>query len=448
MFNKLYEYSLNKTNTIAIETTNYAITYGQLYKLICRNRRHLMNKGVFKKTVVYKVKNQAAFICNMLSLLSAECWVVPVPPDVNPRFPSALQNAILIDSDFFIESNENDESDEGLLEANDQLCGIYHMTSGSTGYVKFCKRSLRALMLEGFAYQKLFSLNESRILSMAPIYHSFALGAAAFSSLVSGSQLKLVEKFIPRKMVSIITTWNANIVIGVPLMIDAIARVSIDTTVSFPSLKAILSGTGNVTKEVQDLVKRRFGIHVSVNYGSTETGGILSRLSEEPHDSIGKEMSGVEIKIIHKEGRESKINEDGEAYVKSPYMMSEYAYEKNPFIDGYFPMGDILKKDESGYYYIIGRIKNFIDIGGRKVNPLIIQEKILEYPGTKDCVVSKGIRKNGSIFIQAIVEGESINVDDIRRYLSLTLDPYQIPSSIKVVNKLKRNTVGKYIKNE
>lgn len=445
MFSELYRYALDKTYEVAIETDNYLITYGQLYKLVYNNRKHLLSKGIYKKTVIYKVGKQVDFICNMLSLLAAQCWVIPVPPDVTPKFPEELKNTITIDSDFFTKC---DEDIVELLIVDNDMCGIYHMTSGSTGDVKYCKRSLKSLMLEGRAYHHLFSLNGNRILSMAPIYHSFALGSAAFSSLVSACRLRLVERFVPRKIVSVIANWNANIVIGVPVMIDAIARVGIDDNMCFSSLTTILSGTGNVTGEVRDLVKKRFGIGVAVNYGSTETGGLLTRLSEEPTASIGKEMMGVEIRILNQDGSEARVNEPGEAYVKSPYMMSEYVFNGNPFVEGYFPMGDILKKDEQGYYYIVGRIKNIIDVGGKKVNPLVVQEKILEYPGVKDCVVIKGVRKNGNSFVHAIVEGERLSIEDIRRYLALNLDSYQIPSSIELVDKLMRNTIGKYVKTD
>ena len=441
-FNKLYDYACISPNVVAIEDDEQKITYGQLFNLICNNRKHLMENGICKCVIAYEVTKQVDFILDILSLFAAECWVIPIPSDVKFNVSSIDHKIKRINNNSFIRDKRINTD---VFEINENLSGIYHMTSGSTGAIKLCKRSLASLVAEGEAYKELLSLNNKRIFSIAPVYHSFALGAAAFASLVAASSLRIIDQFIPRKAVSIIANWKANIVIGVPVMINAIALVSISQIYHFSCLSLILSGTGNVTKDMCELIKKRFGVGVSVNYGSTETGGLISRLEDEPYESIGKEMSGVKIKIVKKDGSLAKEDEPGEAYVKCPYMMTEYIDDDTAFCDGYFPMGDIMKKDINGYYYVVGRIKNIINIGGKKVNPMVVQKTILSYPSVMDCIVKKGIRKSGHEYIHALVVGNELDQDSIREYLSVHLNQYQMPSVIEFVSKIERNAVGKHI---
>lgn len=442
LFNHLEKCSNTFPYKIVLEDDNHKITYKQLYSFIGNNRRLLLKNGINKCIIAYKITTQFDFIIDFLSLLAIECWVIPISPDTL-YYEETIKNEIkIVDHTFFL---RNDNFINETFQVNEETCGIYHMTSGTTSSMKLCERTLSSLVLEGLAYKELMNLNKNRIFSMAPIYHSFALGSALFASLVSSSCLKIIEKFSSRKAINIISQWKANNVIGVPVMINSIANVRLKNELKFPYLLLLLSGTGNVTKTTVDLIKKRFGIDVSINYGSTETGGLISRIGNEPHDSIGKEMLGVQIKLINKDGLLAKYDEPGEAYVRCQYMMNRYVNTKNVFIDGYFPTGDILKKDINGYYYFIGRTKNIINIGGKKVYPTMVQNEILSFPNITDCVVKKEVRKNGDELIHALVVGKEIKETKLRKYLSSRLSQYQIPTIIEFVDQIQRNDVGKYI---
>ena len=450
MFELLNEYARLTPDTVALIDDARSISYSHLWKLIKANRCYLLEKGFQNQTVAYKIGSQIKFAIDFLCLVASGCWVIPVSSDVSEETYQNLMTAhgisLEIDSSFLPDDYSNQSY--APFDQDENHCGIYHLTSGTTGEPKLCVRSLSALTKEGISFKYLLSLQGSKIASLSPIYHSYALGAAYMAALASGSKVYLMDKFIPRKAVDIIGTWRANIVIAVPVMIKAIATVSLLKEYDFSNLLVALVGAGNVPAEIKTAFKKRFGIFLSANYGSTETGGLVSRLTECPAESIGKEMEGTQLKIVCQDGSEAKLGEEGEAHVKCKYMMSTYLGDGVEVFDkdGFFPMGDVMTKDADGFYYIKGRIKNLINIGGKKVNPKEVEDILLRYPGICDCIVCKAMRTSDQEIVKAIIAGEGLDERNIRAYLRSELADYKIPSLIEFVDSIERNALGKFVK--
>ncbi len=450
LFELLNKYVHEDSEHIVFTDITRSITNGQLWQFIHNNRKYLLEKGFHNQVVAYRIGSQIKFAMDFLSLMAAGCWVIPISSDVSEETYDKLMEKykIFLTIDSYFLPEDYCGSTYKLFNQDEENCGIYHLTSGSTGEPKLCIRSLRALKEEGISYQRLFSLQSLKIVSLAPIYHSFSFGAAYMTALVSDSSIYLFDKFIPRRVVDVIGKWKANVVIAVPVMIKAVATVSLLEKYDFSKLSIVLVGTGMVPEEIRKIFKKRFGVYVSSNYGSTETGGIISRLTEEPAESIGKEMLGVEIKIIRKDGSEAEIGEEGEAYVKCKYMMDTYLGDetKSSYKDKFLPMGDLMIKDYQGLYYITGRIKNIINIGGKKVNPKEVEGVLLRYSGIKDCIVCKAIRTNNREIVKAVIVGEGLSKESIRKYLKKNLAEYKIPSLIEFVDSIERNELGKIVK--
>ena len=450
LFDLINEYARTTPDGVAFVDDTRSVSYGRLWQLISANRSFLIEKGFGEQVVAYRVESQIKFAIDFLCLTATGCWVIPISSDVSvdtyKKLVATHGIPLEIDSSFL--PDECLGQLYGSFEQDERNCGIYHLTSGSTGEPKLCVRTLTSLKDEGIAYQHLLSLQTSKIASLSPIYHSFALGSAYMAALVSGSSVYLLDKFIPRRAVDIIGAWQANIIIAVPVMIKAITTVSLLKEYDFLNLSVVLVGTGNVPAETKAAFKERFGAFISSNYGSTETGGFISRLTEEPAESIGKEMEGTELKIIRQDDSEAAVGEEGEVHVKCKYMMSFYLDDESETFDkdGFFPMGDIMSKDANGFYYIKGRIKNFINIGGKKVNPKEVEDVLLCYPGIRDCMVCRAIRTNDQEIVKAIIAGESLDEYSIRTYLRKELADYKIPSLIEFVDIIKRNEIGKFVR--
>lgn len=451
LFEKIKMYS--QKQLIALADENRTVSYQELYQRLVFNQKILRENGFRKNDIVLlKVDNQFEFVFSFLSLLTIPCWVIPIPVDMTQkeyeRILSITQGKVFEHS--LYECMEEYEILDKELEFPDtEAGGIYHMTSGSTSAPKLCVRTIHSLSVEGAAFQKLYSVGKNeRILSAAPLYHSYALGAALMASMISGSTLYIINRFIPRQLLRIIDTKKITILLMVPVMAKALANTNSKIAYSMKTVRIALVGSGLVTREMTDKIMKKYGVQLYANYGSTETGGIISRITDEPVGSVGKPMEGVLVKIYDEEKKEVAPGETGQLWIKSPYMMKYYLYQQENNFDeqGYYCSGDLAKKDQDDFIYIVGRIKQLINVGGKKVNPREVEDVIMEYPGVEDCAVM-GVRKSdGGESVKSLIVGKGIKNTDIYKHCLEKLSRYKCPVLIEFVDKIPRNNMGKIVK--
>lgn len=451
LFEKIKEYSEKELFALANESTK--ITYKELYKKLAENQALLRMNGFCENdTVVLKITNQVHYVIVFLSLLSIPCWVVPVPSNI---MPGELEN-VLADTDGKLFDDSTYSSFEScggtpadLQMPNPEMGGIYHLTSGSTGKSKLCVRTVKHLSIEGECFRREFGLEASEsIISASPVYHSFALGAALMTAFMSGCLLYVVDNFAPRQILRMIHNNKINILIMVPAMARALCNTYTKQNYSLESVRIALVGAGPVTKDLYETIKDKFGITLFSNYGSTETGGIISRLVPMPYKSIGKPMKGVKVKLCDSSHNVVGTGEEGEVWVKGTYMMQGYLGEEKSIYDedGFFNMGDLAYMDEGGFLYITGRTKLLINIGGKKVNPYEVEKTILKHPAVEECAVTGFVKENGEECVKATIVASVVTEEQIYDFCSKYLNKHQCPTVIEFAEKLPRNSLGKILR--
>jgi fatty-acyl-CoA synthase len=130
-------------------------------------------------------------------------------------------------------------------------------------------------------------------------------------------------------------------------------------------------------------------------YGSTEAGLVTLLRPEDQFKklgSIGKEIFGTDrIKILDEEGNEVPNGEVGELYSRTPSIFKEYWKDpdktKAVFQGEWFSAGDMCKKDEDGYYYLVDRKANMIITGGENVYPSEVENCVGAHKAVKDVAV-------------------------------------------------------------
>ena len=137
------------------------------------------------------------------------------------------------------------------------------------------------------------------------------------------------------------------------------------------------------------------GVQLYEAYGSTEAGMVTVLKPEYQMSklgSIGFECIGTDIlRILDIEGNEVPFGEIGELYSRGPMLFDEYyklpEQTAESFKDGFFSAGDMARKDEDGFYYLVDRKKNMIITGGENVYPSEVEEVIGSLDGVFDCAV-------------------------------------------------------------
>jgi acyl-CoA synthetase (AMP-forming)/AMP-acid ligase II len=130
-------------------------------------------------------------------------------------------------------------------------------------------------------------------------------------------------------------------------------------------------------------------------YGTTE-GGLVTLLRPEYKfeklGSIGTEIFGTDrIRILDEEGNEVPDGEVGELFYRTPMLFKEYLKEpektQEAFRGGWSSAGDMVKRDEDGFYTLVDRKANMIITGGENVYPSEVESAVGAHEAIRDIAV-------------------------------------------------------------
>ena len=323
---------------------------------------------------------------------------------------------------------------EGFKDKFDIDSGFVLSSSGTTGDPKSVLYSF-----DGFLNKfKNVGYNPVKTIMIMGLDHIG--GMDVYFSVISRGGLPIFPiKNDPDSICEIIENEKIEFISLTPTYLNTILMRELYNKYNLSSLKTINFGAEPMT---QSLLKRLQNVFPKANfkqtYGTTETGTLeVERHPENP----------LLIKI-----KDSKIIEN-KLYVKSKSGMIKYLNKESPFIDGYFPTGDVVELHDD-YLKIIGRESEIVNIGGYKVIPSEVEEILLGLSFVKD--VSVYSEKNtilGNILIADIVWDSSEKLDSfekiqlIKNYLKdLKINKHKIPSKIKIVEELKLSNRMKKIR--
>ena len=442
LWDYLYKYA--QTASICLINEGQYYTYKDMVQLIRKIHISFYKKGIKNgdKVILYYV-DQFDFVVLFLALITYGCWIIPISMDDSADVIKEETDGDIVEILCRLDDIDLDDSFGEYIQFGSNG-GIYHRTSGSTGNPKYAVRTEGALIAEGIGYREMFSLKEGeRILSIAPLYHSFALGSALITSIITGSAIVTFRKLNFHKISKLIVSEEVSVLCAVPALIRLLVRTSKAEQKNF--LKYAIVGAGNIDSETDNLFKSIYGIHCSCNYGSTELGGVISRISDKPVGAIGKVHPGVQYKLIQENAYNLK---EGELYIKSKGMMSGYLKDKNTFdAEGFFATGDIVRRDDNDFFYIIGRKKLIANIGGEKVNLLEIEKALCTLDEIKDCAAAFRKKENGEEeIIVFIVSDNEVSEKDIRKICQKEVGKNALPRRICRVDSIPKNSFGKVLR--
>ncbi len=221
---------------------------------------------------------------------------------------------------------------------------------------------------------------------------------------------------------------------------------------NFSSLKLALVGGDKVTKELCDSFFAITKLSLTAGFGMTESACILLNLSKEhsKEGSLGQPIYGVEAKIIDNHGNKVPNNVIGQLVIKREALMTGYwnfpEETAKALHNGWLYTGDLAIKDDEGFYWFKGRIKNIIVCDAENISPIEVEEAICQHPAVQAAGVT-GIddEKLGQI-VKAFVELKPethLTAESLKVFLKDLLSPYKIPREIVFVTQLPRTLTGK-----
>ncbi|MBN2490845.1 MAG: AMP-binding protein [Planctomycetes bacterium] len=200
------------------------------------------------------------------------------------------------------------------------------------------------------------------------------------------------------------------------------------------------------------------GVRLFEGYGSTEAGIVTTLLPENQltrPGSIGKESAGTDfVRLLDEDGNDVPPGAIGELYSRGPMMFDEYykmpEATAHGFRGDYFSAGDMARRDEDGYFYLVDRKHNMIITGGEHVYPSEVENVIARHPAVFDVAVIGVPHPKWTEAVNAVVilkEGAAAGAEEIIAFCRGELAAFKCPKSVAFVtaDDMPRTASGKIL---
>jgi long-chain acyl-CoA synthetase len=341
--------------------------------------------------------------------------------------------------------------------ADDTVLILY--TSGTTGKPKGAELTQDNMARNAEVSGRLFTVGpDDVIFGGLPLFHSFGQTCGLNTAVRAGACLTLLPRFDARSALEVLQRDRVTIMEGVPTMYVALLqspdRAGFDTS----RLRLCVSGGAALPVEVLRGFEEVFGCMILEGYGLSETSPVASFNHpdrERKAGSIGTPIEGVRFRLVDDQWDDVPAGEVGEIAIQGHNVMKGYwnrpEATEEAIRDGWFRTGDVARRDDDGYYFIVDRKKDLIIRGGFNVYPREIEEVLYEHPAVGECAVigiphpTHGEEVAAAV---ALAPGRTATPDELREYVKQRVAAYKYPRVVWLVDALPKGPTGKILKRE
>ncbi len=356
------------------------------------------------------------------------------------------------------DSVETDEDDTAVI--------LY--TSGTTGQPKGAELRHRNMRDNARSGEELFGAGTTEkpdtYLCVLPLFHSFGQTVVQNGAFAFGGTVVMLPRFEADAALKLMAKEHVTFFAGVPTMywglLGALDDSGIDVKELAANLRVAAAGGSALPVEVHKGFAKRFGVTILEGYGLSETSPVasFSKFGEEPRvGSIGTPIPGVEMKLLKPDSWDEIGDDDeiGEIAIKGHNIMKGYYGRQDAtdesIQDGWFRSGDLGRKDDDGWYYIVDRSKDMIIRGGYNVYPREIEEVLLTHPAISLAAVIGVPHESHGEEIKAVVileKDAEATEDEIVAWGKEQMASYKYPRMVEIVSDLPMTATGKILKRE
>ena len=340
------------------------------------------------------------------------------------------------------------------LSSGDDALLMY--TSGTTGRPKGVVHSHSSLLAGGWTTARAHALSEHDCgYCVLPICHINGLCVSVMGCLISGGQLLLAPKFSNSRFWSDIEAGSVTWFSVVPTIISHVLHSTQDPSdAAKAKLRFGRSASSALAPEVQTAFETRFGVPIVETMGMTETAAqMLSNPLAPATRKIGSPgiAIGNQVTILRSDLSEASHNEQGEIAIRGPNVMKEYL--KNPdetrasfTPDGWLRSGDLGHKDEEGYVFVTGRLKELIIKGGENIAPREVDEALYAHADVVEAAAfAQPCTTYGERVVAAVTlcAGSSVTAPDLIDICNRRLGAFKAPDTVYILEDLPKGPSGK-----
>lgn len=291
-----------------------------------------------------------------------------------------------------------------------------------------------------------------------PLFHSTGIQSGLCPSVARGTKVVLMPKYDLDQAARLIQQHKIQVVLGIGFMVREIVLSKYD----LPSLQAVSHGGSSSAKELPKESRAKLpGMFVGQGYGSTEVNGAASGIASDDYlarpTSAGRPPPTIEMRIVDPETLVEVANgATGEIWIRGPsvalgYWGKKTATEEAFTKDGYFRTGDLGRKEDDGFIYVMDRSKHIIIRGGENISGTEVETAIYAERRIIDCaaVPIPDDRFGETVGVVCVprVENQKQNrptEEDVLAVARKLLPKHEVPDFVWIRDEpLERNANGK-----
>lgn len=349
------------------------------------------------------------------------------------------------------------------VDEDDTAWLIY--TSGTTGFPKgamLTHRNLTVAVIESVVeYQP---MPDERNLLAFPLCH--VSGYSVPVNHLRGGLVVLMRAYEPVEFMQLVQRHRITATALAPTMLNFLLQHPNIDQYDLSTLRNIGYGAAAMPVEVLKTAIARFGPIVYSGFGMTELGGNVLTFTKAAHirategeehllASCGVPMCLASVRVVDDQLEECPPGVVGEIVIQAEQVLKGYWRNeegtKAAFEGGWFHTGDMARRDEEGFFYIVDRRKDMIITGGENVYSREVEEVVYTHPAVSEAAVIGLPDPTWGENVTAVVvlrPGMTATEDEIIAVCRDRLAGYKKPKKVVFVDELPKNVSGKILKRE
>ena len=349
-------------------------------------------------------------------------------------------------------------SPEVAARADDDTAVLLY-TSGTTGTPKGAQLTYANMRANAaVTATSLLDLSPGDvIMGRLPMFHAFGQTCGLNTAVLAGACITLVPRFDAATALKVIERDRVTVFEGVPTMYVVMLSAGAGACRHVHAAGLRLAAVRRCRSRCSGGSRRRSAPASSRatdcprrprsrrSTGSTAPG---QARSATPFD-------GVDMRLVAEDGSEVPAGEVGEIAIRGHNVMKGYwnrpEATAEAIREGWFHSGDMARKDEDGFYFIVDRKKDLIIRGGFNVYPREIEEVLYEHPAVLEAaVIGLPHPTHGEEVAAAVAlkPGCAATPDELRGYVRERVAAYKYPRRVWLVDALPKGPTGKILKRE
>lgn len=355
-----------------------------------------------------------------------------------------------------VEAITNPEDDQSPLfhQADIEETAMVLYTSGTTGKSKGARISWRQIHWNAINTTIGLALTQSDVSFLnTPLYHTGGWHVLFTPLMHLGGCVVLQKQFDATLCNELIAREGITILFGIPTMLRMMRDAPNFADTDFSSVRFAICGGEPCPIPLIRAYETK-GVPVRQGYGLTEAGpncfSLPAREAIRKEGSVGFPNFHIETRIEKEDGTDAAPGEVGELLMRGPHVFSGYWNDpkstQETLIDGWVRTGDLFKRDEENFHFVVGRKKEMFISGGENVYPAQVEKVLYRHPAiAQAAVVAVPDARWGEVGCAFLVlkDGADATVESVAEWSRSYLAGYQRPKHIFLRAELPVGHSGK-----